>query len=356
MKKLLSILFSLVVAIFAIPAVANAGTAELVNINPTATDLSQYGGTSDVPAGTHLDVFGGVIGTQYTAVYTVDAEPAMVVLVGAEELQPWVYDANAGTLTVYVDFTGFAEGIEFGAPSANLDFDIPEIPTSPDPFSIAVVWPDDAGNGLPSEMIGTTMATNTDTWNIIPPDENDANFGFELSGPAGSTVNFYMFIPQAVIDLLSSYSDTTLNIEDLAVSLNDEQATLAVTENTERGGADVDISVLMSETKTVISSLSASTAATSITVARKKPVSIAATKGTIKKGKYTKIFGWIRSGKKDKRVTLWKKVKGTDTFVKFKSLRTNKKGKYSHRMKPGKTQVIKAKFKTKVAKKKITVN
>ncbi|MFH1426358.1 MAG: hypothetical protein ABIG66_02895 [Candidatus Kerfeldbacteria bacterium] len=355
MRKLLvgAILPVLAAAVFFVPQKAFAGDADCSPLPAGITDLSEYAGDdTGVPEGTFLGVYGGTIGEEYTfdCAVTDGGEPAMVVITGGD-LVSWEYNDSTQRVEVVVDFTGYDENIEFGAP-ASLSAQY----ASPDPFGLAIVWPaaTEEDFGPPAEMIGSWMATNTNSWNLIPPEEDAPFFGFELNGPAGSTIFFHMFITDETIAYLGALQGKELEVGDLALYLGEEQASVNITEV--EGGALVEITIVFKQFATNIGAAS-STVGKEVTVRKKAPISLAAKKAHIKKGKRTRLYGWTRVG--NKNVYLAKRLKKSDPWRRIKAKKSGGKGYFQFWVHPKKTAYFRAKVKLKkkqLAKQKITVS
>ncbi len=314
MKKFILPLLVLMMAFLILPGSALAfgdETAELVSITPDATNINDLAGQDDdAPEGVSLDVFSGTIGQVYTAVYSVSEEPVMVVITGGT-MEDWSYDSTAETITVSTEHTGYIEG--------SGDF------TPYSPFGIAIVWAAETEeeDGPPTDMNGSWMATNLMNWNLIPPsDENGGTpyFGYQLSGTTGESGFFQMFMSDGTKDMLSEMADEELDWTDLAVYLDDDQASLSITETT--GGALVDIQVTFSENTTKISSLASRTGGEEEQITKQVKVREQAARTfackSYRKAKGDKFtcFGWIKNGKKNQKVSLWRKALGKKKWVK----------------------------------------
>lgn len=306
----------------------SSDTAQEVPIDP-----------GDAPTG--VTVYGWFTepGTQYTAVFSVDEEPAMVVAPGADlsMTTPWSYNADSKEVTVPFTAKEMIGGEMPEGVSVSMIALVPVVPEGED--------------GPPEAMKTGWMATNLQQWELIPPMPDAPYFGYKLSGPEGKTGFFHMFIPDAVVDLMSQMSGKTITIQELAVFNGDQQASLSIEEV--EGGAFVSIKVLFSNTENsfVASSAKAQAASTTvtktITVRPQQTVSMTAKKTSLKKGKDVELFGWLKSGKKDQAVTIYQKKAGEKKFTAFKTAKTKKDGYYSVKFKSEKTATYKAKFQTK---------
>ncbi len=284
----------------------------------------------------NITLFGWLteVDTEYTAVFSVDEEPALVITIGGDMTadENWEYDADAGTVTVTFTATGIiAANDETGE-------------LGEDPVSVIALVPavEIGEDGPPEEMTGSWFATNIDDWELIPPSEENIAFGYQLTGPQGSTGYFRMFMPESMRELLSQFAGEELSWDDLAVFSGDEQSSISITEVD--GGALVNINVTFTSTSAGASIASAGTVTKRITVSEQEHVSISATKSSLKKGKKVRIFGWLKNGKKNQTVTIWRKRKGESEFTKWKTLTTEDDGYYALRFAPKKTATYKVQY------------
>lgn len=337
-----------------LPQSAFAFTAELVSISPEPTqDISDMMGGA--PDGVALFGWQDTPETEYTAVFSVDEEPAVVITVGGDMTvdSNWEYSADDSTVTVAFTAKSIVATNE---QSGELE---------ERPYTVLALVPavELGQDGPPAEMIGSWFATNVEDWQMIPPSEGTPAFGYELTGPAGSTAYFRMFMPEGIRELLSTFMGEELSWDDMAVFSGDDQSSMSITEVT--GGALVDIDVTFSSkapgTSGGASIASTGTVTKRITVTEQEPVSISATKNSLKKGRKVTVYGWLKNGQANQTVTLWRKVKGASSFTKWQTLTTEADGYYSYQFTAKKTAKYKAKYKkngtTKVSStKRIVVN
>lgn len=337
LRRLITLAASLAAAGWFMPLASHAFTAELVSITPEATDISDQMERGDAPD--TIQLFGWLTeeDVEYTAVFSVDEEPAVAVTPGGDvslDNRP-VYDADAGTYTITFTATGFIEGI---------DKDMPEgMVVSVMGLVGAVPLGED---GPPEQMRGAWFSTNLEEWELIPPSEGNVAFGFKLTGPTGSTGFFRMFMPQGIIDLLSEFSGKELTIEELAVFNGDEQASLAISEV--EGGAYIDINVTFTEGLSTVTEPEAEGSVTKeIVVSEQLAISLAASKDTVKAGQEVRLYGWLKNGKANQDVTLWRKQKGEDNYVRWnKTLKTKKDGYFVVRFTARKTADYKVTYRS----------
>lgn len=307
----------------------HAITADLVSISPEPqTDISNM--ITDAPENVALKGWLAEEGVEYTVVLAVDVEPAVVITPGADIAvdQPWTYDA--GTLTVTMEATGLKQTSD-GPENAMI---------------LAIVAPVALGeDGPPAEMTGSWLSTNVQDWELIPPSEETPAFGFQLTGPAGETGFFHMFMPSAMIDLLGQFVGRTLAPSELAVFNGDSQSSIDIQEVS--GGIYININVAFEDTSSSVSATKSSSVTKRITVQEREAVSIAAAKTSLSKGKSTKLYGWLKNGKRNQTVTVWAKAKGEKKFVKENAAKTAKDGYYTTNVTPDVTTTYKIKYRAK---------
>lgn len=331
-KKLLTLAIPLLgLGLFLAPKPSFALTGSLVSISPDATDMSAQIQLPENIVGFPLM---GTVDQTYEVVIAVDEEPAMLILPGGEmDLdQNWSYDSTTGQVTVNFTATGLKSVTDFSVPEGNAIFVIALMPVSAD-----------GTDGPPAEMKGGWLSTNIMDWELIPPSPAAPYFGFELTGPSGETGFLHMFIPSAVIDLMSEYTGQELTAEKMAVFENNDQSSATVTDVD--GSVYVDINVTFTDSITSPATAAESEVVKEVTAGAKLPVSLAATKYSVSKGKKTELYGWIKSGKADKTVTLWRKLKGEDEFTKVATLTTEEDGYFSTKVVMNKTATYKVKYK-----------
>lgn len=343
--KIISASLLLAVSVLFAPKATQALTAELVSISPSPLeDISDQMTPGDGPAGIAMFGWLGTVDESYTAVFTVDESPALVITPGAniDPSAPWTYDATAGTVTVTFTLEGIVGSENFQS-----------FPEGMGAAIVALVPASSDGSGPPAAMTGGWLSTNLQDWEIIPPSQDNIAFGFNLTGASGTTGYFHMFIPNAVIDLMNTFSETEITADDLAVFVDDQQASLDVTVMDD--GVYIDINVTFSEASTAVTANSDVTK--QVTAEPQLPISLAAKKTTVSKGADARLYGWIDQAKADKTITLYRKLKGESSYSVWKTVKTNSQGYFSKKYKAGKTATYKAKYKTKSSESvKVTVN
>src|SRR3989338_5658649 len=248
------------VFIYALPAQTLA-TSSVIS-SGEAIDITEP--VNLLSPGEDVDIFAfsGVADTTYELVFASDTAPTMLITPGAdmENANDWAYDATAGTVTMNVTY----KGIVTDTNDENSELDM---------FIIALVYSSDDINagGAPADMAGAGLATNLLQWVIIPPLPDAPYFGFQLTGTPGTTGFFHMFIPETAIDHISGLTGEELTPESMAVFVDEQQASLSVTEVD--GGAYIDINITFVEDAIGIS---ASSITKTVTAGAKEPVSLVA--------------------------------------------------------------------------------
>lgn len=353
MKKIYLFFCGAFLALVLAPVAVHAQTAELVSITNNAEDLSELVPSGDAPDEARVFLFGGEYGQEYTAVFSTDEEPVGILGMGSDLTNSWGYDAATGLVTV--TFTAVEIVGMDGPPDADL-------------FIIVLVYPVAQGeDGPPAEAAGMWMSTNVTQWEMLPPQPGSPQFGFKLTGPAGTAGFFNMFLPDSLIELLSTMEGTPLAIEDLAVFMDDDQASMSISEV--EGGALIEINVTFTDDTIMVSratsaytrSASTSTLAaanvlsilkqssdsnvTKEIVAKKKlNISLAANKYSIAKNKKVQLFGWLASGQKNKKVALYAKTSADTSYAKVASATTTKNGRFVFNVAPAKSTTYKVKY------------
>lgn len=279
--------------------------------------------TSSINEGTEITLTYEMTGTEGT---DVSSGPLVVMMAGAYFQEPNVgyifeYDeeTEVGTVTMPIVISTLYDNEGSLQEALGISF-------------MTTVY--EVGQGGPTEEArGTYLATNTLQHEMIPAMPDNPTFGFSITGPQGSTGFLHFKITEATVDVIGA------PVEDLAVFDGDSQASLGI-EATDDGGALVAINydLRTSSTKTGASIVSAVGSAPkmvtkSFTAGEKLTLSIAAKKSRIVRKKYTKIYGWHKSGQKGKTIQLYKKNKGKKKYKKVKQTKTKKNGYYKFSLK-----------------------
>lgn len=342
-----------------LPFFVHAASLEVIDVSGGAQDITEFVGSDDIPTDVDFHLFSGTVGGEYTITLQVQPDddaslecPVLAVMPGADMIESWTCDAETGEVTIH------AEQVEY----------IGDVPEGFDVFALVFIFavPEDSEqDGPPAEAAGMWMSTNLSDWEMIPPsDENKTpQFGFRLSGPAGTEGFFKMFLPAGLLDFMSDMAGHEIAVEDLAVFIDDDQASLSVEES--QGGALIDIRVTFTDDTTVVEegrettglrrTATSATVTKSIAARERKAVSLAAANAAVEKNGKTTLFGWLKEGRKGQRVTLYQKV-GKGKFTEVKSLRTKKNGYYQFTVAPAKATSYKVQYKKKYSPvKKVTV-
>lgn len=339
---LVAIALLVTTALYALPSRALGASVDLVS-SGDAVDITDTVNLQSPGGDVNIFAFSGVEDATYELVFSSDTEPTMLIMPGAdmENAHDWEYDADTGLVTMNVTYKGIVTDTQ----DQNSQFDM---------FIIALVFSseDMSQGGAPTEMVGAALATNLLQWMIIPPMPDAPYFGFELTGTPGTTGYFHMFIPAGAIDYISSMTGTELTPELMAVFVDDQQASMNITEVD--GGAYIDINITFAEDKLGVSATDSITK--TVTAGARETVSLTAKKDTLDKGATAKLFGWINKEKAGKEVVVYRKLKGAKKFTVWKTVETNKNGYFSVSYEAKKTAQYQAKYKTTTTDKlKVTV-
>lgn len=279
------------------------------------------------------------LGTEYQAVFTLldggapPQTPPFLVVAGGE-VKSFDYDKSTGAMTVSIKTKKFyPPGESEAAPVFVFAF----VATVDDSFTT---------DGPPHAMSGGYVGTNVVDWDIVPPETDTPGFGVSLTGGAGETGFFRMFLPASMLDWMSGLAGKELAASDLAVFIDDKQASLSIEEMD--GGALVKIKITYKKASTKTAAL-AGQVTKQIVAKEKLKVSLAKEKN-VKKGKKAKLYGWLKNGKKNKVVKIKKKLKKKGSFKLWKKAKTNKRGYFYKKWEPKKTAYYKAYFKNKKGK------
>lgn len=264
----------------------------------------------------------------YTAVFTATADN------GDVTTAPFVMAAGADISDLTVET--LAEGLfQYSVTFVAGDFYIPGegksqqfmfifIPTVTDP-SLENPEP---GNGAPASMSGGYIASSVQDFQIVPPaGPEDAQFGVILNGPVGTSGFFKMKFPATMLALMSTMSQKTVTAADLAVFIDNDQASVSVSETAD-GGALLDIQITFSDDSTA-TEVAASTVSKEIVAKEKLELSSAFIDSSVKRGKTATFYGWKGENKANKKVRIYRKKSGGN-FALVDTVRTNSAGYYEY--------------------------
>lgn len=319
-------------------------TADDVDAISDVTDISDLIG-GDSPDGIN-EVLKGysyttALGTkEYVAKFTVnDAEDELdytpFVLGMGANISEFNYDELAEQFTItFTTASFYIPGDE--DPSSEFIFAF--IETAADPSQDN---PEPA-MGPPASMGGGYISTSVNMFEIIPPaGPEDFGFGISLTGTKGTAGFFHMNMPSTMLDLMSTMEGQTITADNLAVYIDDAQASLNVTE-TATGGALIDINIVFTDNSTVANlrnTLAANTVIKEIVAKEQLPLSGALKKTTVKKGDTARFYGWHSSGKKGKLIKIYQKKKGQKRLKLVATRKTKKNGYYFYSFKTKKTGI-----------------
>lgn len=289
---MLRTLCAVTVACLSAPLSLYAATLESITPSVTLRDGS-------IPPQPNVEIFvfaGDQPNTTYTAVFNnVTEEPASVVVLPATVTSS-TYDAGTQKLTVVLTHVAYVDGTQPPGPSTD--------------FSIALVSA--SAGGAPEALRGSWMATNISPldWTLIPPEQENPNFGYQISGPVGKNAFLRMFIPASMFSYISTLIGQTVTPNDMAVFNGTAQTNVQV-EDQGNGSALVRVSVPLATTNTEVTEVVegqgmaqaqggvdslASSVTKKITVGREANLSLSPNPtGKVKVNKKVQLFGCVAS-------------------------------------------------------------
>ncbi len=339
-KNLLFIALGACVFLFAPWGAARAFEVTLESVTPDATEIEI---PSNPPEeGTVEDTLGlqytQDLGTEFTAVINLDGTDdetdlaPLVIATGAKVLS-YDYDATAKQMTIVY------EGDEFVIPNDSeptqlcaFAFVMPnEDPTRESPNV----------SGPPASMASGYVSTNVLQWSITPPSgPEDMGFGLTLTGTAGDSSYFKMYMPATMLELMSTMSGQEITADDLALFLDGYQTTLEKTV-TDDGGILFNVNFTFTSTNNTVNSLltsrSASSSVTRTFLAQEREdLSLAITKRRIAKNTQIKLYGWLKGNQvNNKEIKVFRKKVGASRYRLVTTLTTqNENGYYYYKFKP----------------------
>lgn len=181
--------------------------------------------------------------------------------------------------------------------------------------------------GPPPEARGMWISTNATDWNL-QPGEFDSNgkptsFKVTVTGPTGVAGFFKWYWPPALLNLMGFSAD------DLAGFIDGDQVS-TTTETQANGGVIVTMNLTYS-THTVMTK-------------KALPLSLAASKKSVKKKKKVSLFGWLNPKKARQTIKLFRKMKGQKSYKQIGVAKTNGKGYYSRKFPVTQTAYYVAKY------------
>ena len=213
-------------------------TATVSSISPAAVDITSTFTHQPHDANIAQVEYQGTIGQTYTVVFAVSAQPGPVAVIGGE-ISNFVFDANAKTVSITFKMvaqvggdTAFGDHFIINLQGTAVDND----PSSPLP---------------PVLMRGAYMSTNVANYKVIYPTRDAPAFGFELTGPSGSSGTIKMFIPSQLLTLIKDSNDVQVPIANLAIFNNSDQVSSDITDV--GTGVTMGLSLLFSEDSSAVS-------------------------------------------------------------------------------------------------------
>lgn len=316
------------VAAFLIPTTTKAALqATLSSVSPTdVTDISDRLPTKNAGELLKAYNYASAIGTEYTFVFdltnsdgTAVTRAPFLMNVGSK-VKTYSFDSTTQQITITVTTQTW----------------YPPNATNPEHEIVFVILPTvesmkpEEGSGPPHAMAGGWVSMTVLDWRILPPEKGEPGFGLSLSGKAGSSGFFNMWIPPTMFDFMEQQTGKKIAPKDLAIFIDDQQASVSVTEL--NSGAFIDINITFAEGSTATgAALASGSVSKEIAAKQKLPLSLAAKKATIKKNKTAKLYGWLKTGKKNQEVTIMKKKKGETEYTETATVTTKKHGYFSYK-------------------------
>ncbi|HLD22051.1 MAG TPA: hypothetical protein VJB65_04075 [Patescibacteria group bacterium] len=357
-KRFFYTLLCAAVYLFFVPVRTLAWDVTTTSITPSdeVTDVSEmvpntHEGTTEVlKAFEYTSTMGAV---EYTGVFTIDetdgvtiANAPMVLSMGAE-INSLQYDENTKQFT-----------IEF----VTIPFYVPELEGQTSMFQIIFIetgedpTPENSQqSGPPASMALGYISTSVPQFQIMPPEGPESvGFGLTLTGPAGVTGFFKMYMPPTMLTLMGTMSGKTVAADDLALFMDGNQASINMTE-TEEGGVLTEVNVVFAEgntltgarVSTAVEQTSSDTVTREMVTKERLPLSLALKKYSIQKKKATRIYGWLKDGKKGRQIRILQKKAGQEKYVVIARVRTKANGYFQRVIKRKKagTYQLKAVYK-----------
>jgi len=177
------------------------------------------------------------------------------------------------------------------------------------------------GQGPPAESRGMWISTNSPIWHLEPGEfdkttHKPKSFKITIEGPSGKTGFFRWYWPKALLDFMN------MKVSDLAGFIDNDQVSVNTTEYADGGGL---VSLNLSYSEHVIKT------------AKALPISLAASKKSLKKKGKVNLYGWLGSKKAKKVVEVYRKIKGQKKYSKIGKVKTGAKGYYKRSIPVAKT-------------------
>lgn len=286
----------------------------------------------------------GQIGTEYTVSFDVSEEPAFTFVSGGDmSLDNNIsYDDSTGTFTV--TYTA----VELEQIDSQSELSLEENQTL---TIVAISFPVAEGEAGPGEStIGSWLATNFQEWILTTPSSEHNMIGATVSGDAGDTGDFELFMPATTMDAMAELDNAdSYSAEDFALYQDGDKADADI--EAVSGGAYLNFSTTIPEESSEDNNTDQPQAVTptnngvdqSLMVAPLEAITLNSSKNSVEKYKYVTLSGKIKSGRKGEKVSLWRRFENT-TLKKFETVRTKKNGRFELRVKINKNVLFKAKY------------
>lgn len=321
-----------------LPGQLSAQSISLDNVSPAVDeDITPPDDGKGATENFYTFWFKGQIDQEYTAVFNVSEEPAFSFVSGGDMSLENNVSYDAATNQFSVTYT--AKPLQQIDSQSSLTLEDGQTLTI-----VAVSFPVEEGeDGPTAATTGAWVATAFQEWTLIMPSADNNVLGATVQGDAADTGRFKMFIPTTTMDVMAEYDGAEADeyaAEDFAIYEDDQQVSGNVQAVT--GGSLVDFVTTLPEESSEADESSDDDSTQSLTsgpgvsqdlaVGPKQPVALSANKTIVKAGTVIKLTGWIKSGERNKKVTI-EKTTDDKTYSKIKTVRTKKNGKFVLRFK-----------------------
>lgn len=342
MKKLIlliSALFIGTVLLLFSPAPAKAAfDITLDSVSPTdATEVTDLSSSGDMIM--KYFSYTNPVGTEYTFQFSIsnsDGTPVLycpLLVTGGVKVKSFTYDSSTQKITL-VATTEVANTPETST-LISLIFS---------PLAENIVYP-------PVSAAGAYIASTVSEFSLALPQPGAPEMGIWLTADQNYSTFFNMWVPPATLAYMSELSGKTITVKDLAVFIDDKQASANVTELNGGGFIDINITFASGDTTTGAARQNGEKITKEIVAKPKLPLSLAAKKEMVKKNKNAELYGWLENGKKNQKITIWRKKKGEKKYTKTATIKTKTAGYFYCKFKAKKrgTYYYKAVYKKKTS-------
>ncbi|MEW6408288.1 MAG: hypothetical protein AB1465_06405 [Patescibacteria group bacterium] len=185
----------------------------------------------------------------------------------------------------------------------------------------------------PVAVAGAYIASTVSEFSLILPQPGMPEMGISLTGDPNTSTFFNMFVPAATLAYMSELSGKTIGVKDLAVFIDDKQASTNVTELNGGGFIDINITFSSGDTTTGAAFQNGEKVTKEIIAKQKLPLSFAAKKEIIKKNKTAEFYGWLEKGKKNQKIVILRKKKREKKYTQIATVKTKKSGHFYYKSK-----------------------